>query len=148
MKPVLVIVSLILVALGISGCATANPLPYTPSPTPTTISRIIDIGMTGIHMEYFNFQRGDSIAGWFRVNGSYPVSLSVVYYQNLANREDTAMARVLDIDETLEEKFTFVAPISTEYVFFFEGYYANRPDWKPYATLYEKVTLELTIHRE
>lgn len=67
------------------------------------------------------------------MEGAHPIGFAIVYYEEIGSHYenstevvDTAMATILDIEEMLQETFTFVAPVSKDYIFWFAGYYSDK----------------------
>ena len=143
------IVFLVMV-VGLGGCTNVNPPAVLPvASLSETLERHIAVPMTGVHAEYFDFRQGDMVVGELVIDGKYDVDLSVGY---MVEEGGIMIAGVVGSDvlslEDIQgyEMFTFVVPVSANYVFFFRGYYADKPDGKPFAQLSEAVTLRITVN--
>ena len=154
-KLLIIPVCLCLVAvLTITGCSTTSTSPPDSASTeysqPTQISKTIYVPICGVHIESFNFNKGESIAGRFTVVGEYSVSLNIAYYEEIRTYiepgsgtevVETAAANIFTVENELSDTFAFVAPKTTEYKFWFWG-----QDIDELKGLSEEVTLELTVH--
>ena len=149
-KTQIVGVLLVVLLLLVGACA---PTPaHAPAPTPEPQSREFTreffVPMTGLHVECFDFSEGDRVEGEFTVDGQYTVDLSVIYAETLleGGKAYSLSNCILETGEALQRSFSFVAPVSSEYAFFFAGFYADKvDDGKPYEGLHETVTLNLYI---
>lgn len=160
-----IVVSLILaMVVCLSGCITINP-PKASSPSPTSeptpavtsttsiptpqateFDRTFDVPMTGIHMEYFDFRQGDMVVAELVIEGKYDIDLSICYEVETEGGTiiNVAGSDVLSLEDIEGYKmFTFVAPVSSRYCFSFRGYYADKPDWKPFAQLSQVAKLHV-----
>ena len=152
-----IIVSLILVlVVGLGSCTKTNSSVASPSvvapqvvPQSETVERRVNVPMTGVHLEYFDFKQGDMIIGELVVEGQYDVDLSICYMVKTDSGTivNVAGSDVLDLENIEGYKmFTFVAPVSGQYCFSLRGYYADKPEWKPFAQLSGVVTLRITVN--
>jgi hypothetical protein len=148
--------------LGLIGCAPSQTRQQ-PTPQTTEIDKTVNVSMTGYRLEVFDFSKGDSIAGEFSVKGQYPIGLVVVYYEDIRGSDKATMAKVLDLKVAKNGTFTFVAPVSKEYSFFFHSDSVVEPTndvWGPGAVwgpknlqaplsgLNEEVSLHMTVHHD
>jgi len=154
-KLLIIPVCLCLIALLIiTSCSTAPTAPPDLASTeysqPTQINKTIEVPMCGVHIESFDFNKGESIAGRFTVVVKYPVSLSIGYYEEIRTYiepgsgtevVETAAVNIFTVENELSGTFTFVAPKTAEYKFWFWGQDIDELNW-----LDEEVTLELTVH--
>ena len=142
---------LLIAALLLVGACAPTPAPA-PAPTPEPQSREFTreffVPMTGLRIECFEFGEGDKVEGKFTVDGQYTIDLSVIYAETLpeGGKAYSPSNCILETGEALQKSFSFVAPVSSEYAFFFAGFYADKVDsGKPYEGLHETVTLTLYI---
>lgn len=151
-KTVIIVTLILAMAVVFGGCTnTYSPAAPPATPPPVTVERRVNVPMTGVHIEYFDFRQGDMVVGELVVEGKYDVDLSVSYVVEVEGGKigNVTGSDVLSLEDIEGyEMFTFVAPVSGQYSFFLRGYYADKPgeDWKPFAQLSQEVKLHITVN--
>ena len=146
-KTYIIVIGIFLAAalLLAGACGSDTPL----KPPSVDFTRTFYVPLTGVHMESFNFKKGDNIEGKLTADGKFTIDLSVTYSETPpeGGKSYESLNRVLETGEIMEKNFSFVAPVSSEYVFLFSGFYAdNVKAGKDYEGLHQTVSLDITVN--